>query len=170
MRKKKKLTRQKKLCHQRRYRSLSQPITAEQIINASSYLEAVPYGSGCCWLYCAKSSSGVNNGYSRMKFNGVWVGSHRFALAVKLGLTLWDLEGFWAGHAPITVCMGGRCCNPDHLSKETPPIGIWARSKDRRKVGTKPERTKREIRRMVNLMHPRGLRVSQALPNFVEVV
>jgi len=105
-----------------------------------------------------------------MKFNGVWTGSHRFALAVKLGVTLWDLEGFWAGHAPIAVCMGGRCCNPDHLSKETPPIGAWARSKDRREVGTKPKRSKEEIRHMVNLMYPKGLRIGQAPPDFITVV
>jgi hypothetical protein len=166
----KKLTRQQKLILQKRHRALSQPITAEQITNASSYLKAVPYGSGCCWLYGAKSSGGVNSVYGRMKFNGVWTGPHRFALAVKLGVTLWDLEGFWAGHAPITVCMGGRCCNPDHLNKETPPVGAWARSKDRREVGTKPKRTKEQIRHMVNLMHPKGLMVGQAVPKFITIV
>ena len=121
-------------------------------------------------MYSAKSSGGVSSVYGRMKFNGVWTGSHRFALAVKLGVTLWDLEGFWAGHAPIAVCMGGRCCNPDHLSKETPPIGAWARSKDRREVGTKPKRSKEEIRHMVNLMYPKGLRIGQAPPDFITVV
>ena len=49
-------------------------------------------------------------------------------------------------------------------------MGAWQRSKDRREVGTKPERTKEEIRHMVNLMHPKGLRVSQALPDFMTVV
>jgi hypothetical protein len=170
MPRKKKLTHQQKRYHQKRYRALSQPITAEQIISASSYLEAAPYGSGCCWLYGAKSSGGVNNRYARMKFNGVWVGAHRFALAVKLGVTLWELESFWAGHAPLAVCSGGRCCNLDHLHKETPPMGIWQRSRDRREAGTKPQRTKEEMRQMVNLMRPKGLRVSSALPDFIALV
>ena len=166
----KKLTLRQKQHQQKRHKALSQPITAEQVINASSYLETVPYGTGFCWLYGAKSSSGVNGAYGRMKFNGEWIGAHRFALALKLGVTLWDLEGFWAGHAPITVCIGGRCCNPEHLRKETPPMGAWARSKDRREVGTRPERTKEEIRHMLNLMYPKGLRVSQALPDFITVI
>src|SRR5438128_104998 len=146
MPKRKKLTPQQKRNLQKRHKALSQPITTEQVINASQYLEAVPYANGFCWVYGAKSSSGVHDGYGRMKFNGVWTGPHRFVLALKLGVTLWDLEGFWAGHAPINICMGGRCCKPEHLHKETPPMGIWQRSKDRREVGTKPERTEQEKR------------------------
>jgi hypothetical protein len=170
MPKRKKLTRRQKLNQQRRHKALSEPITAEQVINARSYLEVIPYGGGFCWLYTAKSSGGINSVYGRMKYNGVWTGPHRFALALKLGVTLWDLEGFWAGHAPITVCMGGRCCNPEHLCKETPPMGAWQRSKDRREVGTKPKRTKEEMRHLLNLMHPKGLRLGQALPDFITVV
>jgi hypothetical protein len=169
MPKRKKLTRQQKLYHQKRHEALSKPITAEQVTNASSYLEVVPYGTGFCWLYTAKSSGGVNSGYGRMKFNGVWIGPHRFALALKLGVTLWDLEGYWAGHGPITVCMGGRCCNPAHLRKETPPMGTWQRARDRREVGTKAERTTEEKRHMLNLMYPKGLRLSQAIPDFITV-
>lgn len=170
MPKPKKLTRQQKARQQKRYKALSQPITDEQIRNTSQYLEAVPYGNGLCWLYGAKSSGGGNSGYGRMKFNGVWVGAHRFALAVKLGVTLWELEGFWAGHYPITDCMGGRCCNPNHLRKETAPMGTWQRARDRREVGTKPERTPEEKRHMLSLMYPKGLKVGQALPEFVRVV
>ena len=170
MHKLKRLTREQKAHQQKRYKALSQPITTEQVIDARSYLEALPYGRGFCWLYTAKSSGGVNNAYGRMKFNGVWTGPHRFALALKLGVTLWDLEGFWAGHSPITVCMGGRCCNPEHLRKETPPMGAWQRSRDRREVGTKPERTQEETRRLLSLMYPKGLRVGQALPDFIKVV
>jgi len=170
MSKPKKWTGQQKRYHQKRYKALSRPITAEQIINASRYLEVVPHGNGFCWLYAAKSSGGVSNGYGRMKFNGVWTGPHRFALALKLGMTLWDLEGYWAGHAPIATCMGGRCCNPDHLRKETPPMGAWQRSKDRREVGTKPERTNEEKRHMLSLLYPHGLTVGQALPHFITVL
>ena len=166
----KKVTRQQKARQQKRYKALSQPITEEQVLNASSYLEALPYGNGFCWLYTAKSSGGVNSVYGRMKLNGVWTGPHRMALALKLGVTVWDLEGFWAGHAPIDICMGGRCCNPDHLRKETPPMGAWQRSRDRREVGTKPERTKEDTRKLLNLMHPKGLKVGQGLPEFIRVV
>jgi hypothetical protein len=166
----KKWTAKQKRDHQKRYNALSQPITTEQVINASRHLETVSYGSGYCWLYGAKSSGGAGNVYGRMKFNGVWIGPHRFALALKLGVTLWDLEGFWAGHAPIAVCMGGRCCRLDHLHKETPPMGAWQRSRDRREVGIKPERTKEEIRRMVSLMYPRGLTVGQSIPDSITLV
>jgi hypothetical protein len=170
MPKPKKWTPQQKRYHQKRYRALSQPITEEQAMNASRYLEAVPYGNGFCWLYSAKSSGGVKNEYARMKFNGVWTGPHRFALALKLGVTLWDLEGYWAGHAPISICMGGKCCNPDHLSKETPPMGVWQRSRDRREVGIRPERTREEKRHMLSLLCPNGVRVSQTLPDGITVV
>jgi hypothetical protein len=169
-RKSKKWTPQQRRYHQKRYKALSQPITGEQVLNASRYLEVVPYAKGFCWLYCAKSSGGTDSTYGRMKFNGVWIGPHRFALALKLGVTLWDLEGYWAGHAPINICMGGRCCNPDHLRKETPPMGAWQRSKDRREVGIKPKRTPQEIRHLLALMHPNGLTISQSLPEFLTVI
>jgi hypothetical protein len=42
-----------------------------------------------------------------------------------------DLDEFDAAHAPVEVCMGGRCCHPEHLSKKTTPKN---RSSDR--VGT----------------------------------
>jgi hypothetical protein len=94
---------------------LTQPITAEEARYHSQFLEAVQFGKGFCWIYVRKSTGGASNAYARFKFHGVWVMAHRFALALKLGQTLWELEGFDAAHAPSDVCIGGRCCNPSHL-------------------------------------------------------
>jgi len=123
--------------------ALSKPITEQQIRDFEKHLVPVHYGKGFCWLFGAKSSSGANASYGKLKFNGHWVAAHRFALAVKLGITPWELDGFWAGHGKVDKCVGTRCCNPDHLRKEIPPEGFWQRSKDRLKVGMKPERTKK---------------------------
>jgi len=140
-----------------RYRALSQPITAEQHVNFKKHLLAVPHGSGFCWIHVSKATTGESKSYAKVKYNGFWVPAHRFALALKLVCTPWDLEGFNAGHAPAWECMGGRCCNPAHLRRERTPEGAWVRSADREQIGTKPTRTLEEMRRLVDYMHPRGL-------------
>ena len=142
----------------RRQAALSQPITAEQHINYKKNLLAIVHGDGHCWIHVGKSTGGRTKAYTRVKFNGFWVPAHRFALAVKLGCTLWDLEGTNAGHAPAWKCMGGRCCNPDHLRKEAnTAVGAWARSADAIQNGAKPTRTPEQAMRMLKRMHPKGL-------------
>lgn len=116
-----------------------------------SKLVGVNYGGGECWLYPSKSTGGASQSYGRMKFHGVWVMAHRFALAVKLGFTLWDLEGFDASHAPLAVCVGGRCCNPEHLTKKLPKRN---RSWDRIRDGLSGPKKKRP--ELLPLMYPTG--------------
>ncbi len=106
----------------KRYAALSKPITVEQVLEQSENLRNIFHGPrlpngdrGTCWIYTSKAG-GV---YGRMKFNGVQIRPARFALALKLGCTVWDLEGYDAAHASRTVCVGGRCCNPAHLLKKT---------------------------------------------------
>ena len=128
----------------------SQPITAEEITYQCQYLEAVPYAGGFCWIYTSKSTSGRSKTYGKMSFRGFKVEPHRFALAVKLGCTLWDLEDSKAGHAHTSKCLGGRCCKHMHLKKEnSTAAGAWARSRDMQDVGSKPERTMEQTRKMV---------------------
>jgi hypothetical protein len=149
---------------EKRHAALSKPITAEQIEHHSQFLEAVPYGGDFCWIYTAKSTHGRKGEYARFKINGCLVAAHRFALAVKLGCTLWELEGIRAGHAPISECIGGRCCKHVHLREEANTArGAWQRSKDRKAVGVKPERSQEDKRRMVRFMHPHGLPVGNRL-------
>jgi hypothetical protein len=94
-----------------------------------------------------------------MKFHGVWVMAHRFALAVKLGCTIWDLEDYEAAHTSKILCVGGRCCNPEHLTKKPiDPNRSWDRAKDAEKFGDKvTTRTPEEITAMMKAMYPVGL-------------
>jgi hypothetical protein len=112
--------------------ALSLPITIEQVIAFDCKIVPVMHGYGECWLHLSKSSSGETGSYGQMQHNGQTIGSHRFALAVKLGCTLSDLKGFDASHAPLTICMGGRCCNPAHLEKKQETAN---RSRDRIRDG-----------------------------------
>jgi len=156
---------------QKRYSALSQPITAEHISYHSQFLEAVPFGKSYCWLYTHKSAGGASKSYGRFKFHGIWILAHRFALAVKLGCTMLELEGYEAAHAPADVCIGGRCCNPEHLKrKESDPNRSWDRAKDLAKFGQKLHRSPEEKRKMVKAFYPAGLKVSAALPGFIEVI
>lgn len=135
---------------EKRQAALSIPITAEDIIYHSQFLEAVPYAGGFCWIYVKKSTGGRTGVYARMKYHGVWVQAHRFALAAKLGCTLWDLEDSKAGHAKASTCLGGRCCKHMHLKKEdTTAAGAWARSKDKTDIGSKPKRSAEQIKKMI---------------------
>jgi hypothetical protein len=135
---------------EKRQAAFSQPITAEEIIYQCQYLEAVPYAGGFCWIYTSKSTSGRSKTYGKMSFRGFKVEPHRFALAVKLGCTLWDLENSKAGHAHTSKCLGGRCCKHIHLQKEdSTAAGAWARSRDKADVGLRPVRTMDQTRKMV---------------------
>jgi len=162
-RKTKKLSPRKLKLYRARQKALSQPITMEEKADFSSRLFAVHYGRGTCWIYPGKSTSGVMNDYARKWFRGQWVGAHRFALAIKLGCTLWDFEGFEAGHASKSVCMGGRCCNPDHLSKQTPPLNRWQRSADYRKFGQKEQGklSPEDQKKFIRAMYPDGIPTDQ---------
>lgn len=134
----------------KRQKALSIPITAEDIIYHSQFLAVVNYSGETCWIYTQRSTGGRTNAYARLKYHGVWVPAHRFALAVKLGCTLWDLEDSKAGHAKVATCMGGRCCKHVHLRKEkTTAAGAWQRARDKQDVGNKPDRTPEETRRLV---------------------
>jgi hypothetical protein len=142
----------------------------EDILYHSQFLEAVQVGEGCCWIYTRKSTGGATSAYGRFKFHGVWVLAHRFALSLKLGCTLWDLEGYDAAHAPADVCIGGRCCNPDHLKrKRGEPHRSWDKAKDIEMFGLKPFRSKAEQRKMIRAFYPLGLKVRPSLPDFVTV-
>lgn len=131
-----------------RYRALSKRITIGQIGAFDLNLVPVAYGLGTCWLY----PSGSKATYASLSHNGHSVQAHRFALAVKLNCTLWDLDGFDAAHAPVDICMGGRCCHPDHLFKKTPPKN---RSFDR--VGTGLNGPRKARPELVPLMYPVGV-------------
>jgi hypothetical protein len=150
---------------QERYPGLSQPITKEDILYHAQFLCPVNFGHGYCWIYVRKSTGGASGSYSRLKFRKVWVGAHRFALAVKLGCTLWDLEGYDAAHAPSDICVGGRCCNPEHLSRKLSDANrSWDRAKDLAKFGQKLHRSKAQQLKMIKAMYPTGLKLSGTLP------
>jgi hypothetical protein len=143
----------------RRYRArrkaLSLPITIEQVTGFDLKLVPVAYGNGTCWLYPSGKGTPIDTGrtvYSNLKFNGQTVTAHRFALAVKEGCTMMGLENYDAAHAPVSVCMGGRCCNPDHLCKKPVPKN---RSFDR--IGTGLNGPRKPRPELVSLMYPVGL-------------
>ncbi|HEX3739624.1 MAG TPA: hypothetical protein VHV29_07850 [Terriglobales bacterium] len=155
---KRKIRRQTKR-HKERYRAFRVPITLEQVCEFSSRLVRVDYGGQCCWLYPGKSVGGGSKVYARMKFNGELIMAHRFALAVKLGCTLWDLEGYDAAHSSKVLCIGGRCCNPEHLFKKTSEQNrSWDRAKDAARYGDKATtRSEKEIKSMMDAMYPIGM-------------
>src|SRR5262245_50047340 len=132
----KRLTAAQQAREKKRHDALSRPIRVEQVINARKYLVQVNHGHRYCWIYTAKSTRGKESEYAKMEYNGVWIAAHRFALAVKLGCTPWDLEGYHIMHAPVEVCISGRCCNPEHLSKGkrrgVDQRNVLQRSKDKR--------------------------------------
>jgi len=153
----------------KRFRALSQSISAEDVAYHRQFLQVVPVGKGFCWIYARKSTGGASRAYGRFKFHGEWVLAHRFALALKLGCSLWKLEGYDAAHAPADVCMGGRCCNPAHLEpKLSDPNRSWDRAKDAEKFGVKPHRTKEQQREMIRSFYP--LKVSPSLPDFITLI
>jgi hypothetical protein len=120
----------------------------------------VDYGTGDgCWLYLGKSVGGASKAYARKKHNGELVMVHRFALAVKLGCTVWDLEGYDASHSSKAVCLGGRCCNPEHLKEKlSEPNRSWDRARDAALFGDKAtNRTAEEKAAMMKAMYPTGV-------------
>jgi hypothetical protein len=155
----------------KRNSALVTPITAEDVIYHSQYLVGIPHGGGMCWHYARKSTGGASNCYARLKFHGVWVMAHRFAMAAKLNCRLIDLDGFDVAHAPFEVCAGGRCCHPDHIQLKTPEANrSWDKARDLAKAGAKPHRTKAERAWMVRVMYPTGIKIYGALPPFLEVL
>jgi hypothetical protein len=146
--------------HKIRRKALNQPITLEQVCEFSSRLVRVDYGTGAgCWVYTGLSVGGGSKTYARKKHNGAWTMAHRFSLAVKLGCTVWDLEGYDAAHSSKAICLGGRCCNPDHLfPKVSEPNRSWDRGKDAKVYGDKVTiRTPEEKKAMMKAMHPTGV-------------
>lgn len=155
------LNRLKKRC-----KALSRPITLEQVAKFSAHLAHVDYGNdGGCWLFTGKSTSGASQVYARISHNGCLINAHRFALAVKLGCTLWDLEGYDAAHASKAVCVGGRCCRPEHLTKKlSDPNRSWDRRKDASVYGDKVTiRTPEEVQRLLAALYPFALKPSPPL-------
>jgi hypothetical protein len=149
-----------------RFKAFSPPITLEQVCDFSSKLVRVDYGTGeGCWLHTSKSVSGASKNYARFRHNGELAQVHRFALAVKLGCTLWDLEGYDAAHSSKVVCLGGRCCNPNHLTKKrSNPNRSWDRIKDADLFGDKAKiRTPEEIKAMLSAMYPTGIKHNVSL-------
>ena len=146
-----------------RQAALSKPITFEQIIHHSQFLEVVPYAGGFCWLYTAKATGGRTGEYTKLKLNGYRINAHRFALALKLGCTLWDLEGVQSGHHLVSTCMGGRCRNHVHLRKVTGRRNAWDRAADREEIGTKFKRTKAQKQALIRFMYPKGVPTGQRL-------
>ena len=143
-----------------RRKRLSLKITLQQVAEFSSRLVRVDHGNGGgCWIYPSKGSTGASGSYAYYNFNGVQLGPHRFALAVKLGCTLWDLNGYDAAHSSKATCAGGRCCNPAHLTqKPSEPNRSWDRAKDAAMYGnTVATRTDHQARKLMAAMYPAGL-------------
>jgi hypothetical protein len=140
-------------------KAFSQPLTAVEITDFDGRLVAVDYAHGKCWLYPGKTVNGESKDYARKWFRGQWTGAHRIALAIKLGCPLWDLEGYDAAHSSKTVCLGGRCCNPNHLIKKlSNPNRSFDRRKDAQMFGDKiTTRSAGETRTLMGTMYPRGL-------------
>jgi hypothetical protein len=162
----KKMTPSQKARNKLRYAALRRPITLEQIAEFSARLVHVDYGSaGGCWIFTGKSVARQSKAYGRMSYNNLPIVAHRFALAVKLGCTLWDLEGYDAAHSSKAVCKGGRCCHPDHLTKKpSEPNRSWDRAKDAGLYGDKvTTRTLEEARKLLAAMYPAGLPINRPL-------
>ena len=158
--------RRKTARYKARRKAFSPRITLEQVLEFGSKLVKVDYGTGeGCWLHTSKSYSGASKTYVRFRHNGELAQAHRFALAVKLGCTLWDLEGYDAAHSSKAICLGGRCCNPEHLTKKlSDPNRSWDRSKDAAQFGDKaPTRTRGEKVAMMKAMYPRGIKINGQL-------
>jgi hypothetical protein len=156
----KRMTPQQKARNQARYAALSRQITLEQVAEFSARLLHVDYGSwGGCWIYTGKAVAGASKTYARMSHNNYPIMAHRFALAVKEGCTIWDLEGYDAAHASKAICKGGRCCNPDHLKKKlSEPNRSWDRARDAGSYGDKiTTRTPEEARKLLAALYPVGL-------------
>lgn len=156
----KRMTALQKARNKARYTALSRQITLAQVADFSSHLAHVDYGNaGGCWIFTAKSTAGAANAYGRMTHNNFPIMAHRFALAVKLNCTIWDLEGYDAAHASKAVCVGGRCCKPDHLSKRlSEPNRSWDRARDAGQYGNKvTTRTPEEAQKLLAAMYPAGL-------------
>jgi hypothetical protein len=156
----KRMTPQQKARDKVRYAALRRPITLEQVAEFSAHLAHVDYGSSDgCWIFTGKSVAGASQAYARMSHNNYLVMAHRFALAVKLGCTIWDLEGYDAAHASKAICGGGRCCNPEHLNpKPSEPNRSWDRARDAGSYGDKvTTRTPEETRKLLAAMYPAGL-------------
>jgi len=151
--------------------ALKTAITAEDIAYHSQFLVAVPYGNGFCWLYARRSRSGRTGTYARLKFHGVWVQAHRFALACKLKCTLWELQGSYAGHAKASICLGGPCSKHTHLKKEpSAAVGAWQRAKDKKQVGNKGRRSAKEVARLVRYTNNLPISDSKGLKMGVNVI
>src|SRR5438552_8476743 len=95
---------------------LSGPITPEELSTFRQRIHVVRFGHGLCWVYMSRSKGGIGaldiygqkipGHYGMMRFRGYQIGSHRFALALKEGCSLWELNQYQAGHLPYEVCMG----------------------------------------------------------------
>jgi hypothetical protein len=131
--------------YKQKCKRLSLRITLQQVAKFSARLVPINYGSGSgCWIYPSKGSTGASGSYAYYSFNGC---------------TLWDLDGFDAAHSSKEICVGGRCCNPDHLyKKRSEPNRSWDRAKDAARYGnTVVTRTEPQARKLLAAMYPMGL-------------
>jgi hypothetical protein len=166
---------------EKRKRVLSRPINAEDVETQSKHLHYVPYAGHLCLMYYTKARGGVSGEYGKFKFytdgEYCWVGAHQFALALKLGnyqigkCRLSDLFGFDAAHASKALCLGGRCCLPEHLFKrKSEPNRSWDAAKDYSLDGRKGYRTDAQLAKMVARLRLPIQQAPAPLPGFLEII
>jgi hypothetical protein len=82
-----------------------------------------------------------------------------------LGCTVYDLTGYDAAHASKVICLGGRCCHPDHLTRKLSEQNrSWDRAKEAGSFGDKATtRTPQEARKLLDAMYPTGLAANSPL-------
>ena len=101
--------------------ALSTPITMEQVLAFVRRLVAVSFCPDSeCWLYVGNRNSLTpstmslkTTSYASYRHTGEVIGAHQFAYAASEGILLSEIDGD-VHHLP-RVCIGYRCCNPDHL-------------------------------------------------------
>ena len=100
---------------------LSAPITLDALLTFMGRLVAVSFCPDSeCWLYVGKSNALTPDSmtfkttvYATVKHNGEVLGAHQFAYAASEGILPSEING--DVHHLARVCIGYRCCNPNHL-------------------------------------------------------
>lgn len=100
---------------------LSAPMTLDELQTFIGRLVAVSFCPDSeCWLYVGKRNALTPNSmtfkttvYATVKHNGEVLGAHQFAYAASEGILPSEIDGD-VHHIP-RLCIGYRCCNPNHL-------------------------------------------------------
>jgi hypothetical protein len=100
---------------------LSAPITMEEVQTFMGRLVAISFCPDSeCWIYVGKRNALTLSGmvfkttaYPTVKHNGEVLGAHQFAYAASEGILPSEIDG--DVHHLARVCIGYRCCNPNHL-------------------------------------------------------